>query len=261
MEGYPRVELMTVIGGSGGAGATTLVAYLAPALVRFDRKVVAIDADLGMGNLGEMLGTRAQLGVGDVISGRSTFREAMLTAWEGVRIVAAGAYPDPMRSLGPCEEIRLLEQIDAIAPEVDIVVVDAGRTPNMCFLAAVADRIVLVATPCRAMRRKAAETLKVVMAGRRRKTPVHILVNRSRSPEDGVRTFAEIAGLMDHTLCRELHFLGSFPFDAGLERWVQVPPDAPERVGIVTAAKAMAAKLVGSTLDPPPADRWGVFSV
>jgi hypothetical protein len=130
----------------------------------------------------------------------------------------------------------------------------------MCFLAAVAHRIVLVATPCRATRRKAAETLMAVTAGRR-KTPVHILVNRSRGLEDGVRTFAELAGLMDPALCSELHFLGTFPFDAGLEGRVQVPSEAPERAGIVTAAKAVAAQLVVSVPGPSVADRWGVFSV
>lgn len=74
----PKVYVVT--SGKGGVGKTTIVANLSVALAKHDKKVLAIDADIGLRNLDMILGleNRIVYDVLDVLEERVPLRKALV---------------------------------------------------------------------------------------------------------------------------------------------------------------------------------------
>ena len=105
-----------VIGGRGGAGASTLAAALSEAAARAGREVVLVDADPAGGGVDLLLTTRHEPGLrwGDLVNVRGALRGSVLR--EGLPV---------------CAGVRVVtwEREDACAVPVDAMeaVLDAGR--------------------------------------------------------------------------------------------------------------------------------------
>lgn len=73
-------RVIVVTSGKGGVGKTTITALLGRALAHEKKKVVLIDADLGLKNLDVVLGLESRIvyDLEDVIKGRATLRQALV---------------------------------------------------------------------------------------------------------------------------------------------------------------------------------------
>ncbi len=79
-------KIYVVTSGKGGVGKTTIVANVSTALAKFGKKVVAIDADIGLRNLDMILGleNRIVYDVLDVLEGRASFQKALVKDKRGL---------------------------------------------------------------------------------------------------------------------------------------------------------------------------------
>ncbi len=248
------MELVTCVGGSGGAGTTTVAARLALALAHTGRRIALIDAHLGLGNLHTLLNLPPAPGLAEVLAGQCSLREAMHATVGGIRAVTVGAYPDPTRPLATGERLRLLEELDSIAGDSDVVLLDSGsNNVNTFFFASIAHHHVFVAAPGMAVCPKTAATL-VILSEKRPKSAPHVLVNRAPDAAEGLRTFAELAGLVPPSLCVELHYVGTVPFSPELttDRWRPSDQEGP----LQKTVEALGLPLIGAAL-PQPRDSVG----
>ena len=73
-------RVVTVTSGKGGVGKTTTTANLGVALARLGKKVVMIDADIGLRNLDIVMGleNRIVYDLVDVVEGRAKVKQAMI---------------------------------------------------------------------------------------------------------------------------------------------------------------------------------------
>jgi septum site-determining protein MinD len=73
-------KVVTVTSGKGGVGKTTATANLGVALARLNKRVVVIDADIGLRNLDIVMGleNRIVYDLVDVVEGRCKLRQAMI---------------------------------------------------------------------------------------------------------------------------------------------------------------------------------------
>ena len=83
------VRVLAVTGGKGGVGKSTVAVNLSVALAHAGRKVLILDADLGLANIDIMLGLHSKANLHHVISGERTLEEIMLDGPAGV----VGRYP------------------------------------------------------------------------------------------------------------------------------------------------------------------------
>lgn len=84
------VKVIAVTGGKGGVGKTSVSVNLSVGLSEMGRRVVLMDADLGLANVDVMLGLRPQQNIADVLTGRCSLREVMVPAE-----IISGLYPPP----------------------------------------------------------------------------------------------------------------------------------------------------------------------
>ena len=188
--------------GKGGVGTSNLVLNLAIALGELDQRVLVVDADLGLANLDLLCGLAPRYDLGDVLAGRCTLEEAVMTGPGPIQIVpGAHAIRTGAEELdgGPA---RLVAELGELESAADFVLVDAGSglNPGVATLAAAADEAVIVST---AEPTSIADAHAAINRLRRLAAPprLRVVVNQAASA-------AEAAEVLDRWVASSRQFLG-----------------------------------------------------
>lgn len=221
-----------MIGARARVGTTNAVALIASTLALHGQRVLALDADLEAGTLGAQFGLGPVPGLADVVAGRRTVREALHRTMGGVHVIAAGRASTPAPAPSPLERLRTITQIEQLAAEFDVMLVDAGSptTALASLLAAWPQEIVLVCTPDTEACHGGADTLGALGA-LRPKASVSVLINRSRCAHDSRTAFVKLTRFTEPTLSLDLHYGGAIAqIEAAWGRRVPVGSPSIEEV-------------------------------
>ncbi len=144
-----NAQVITVTSGKGGVGKTTVTANLASALAILGKKVVAIDADIGLRNLDVVMGleNRIVYDLVDVVEGRCKLRQAMIKdkRQPELYLIPAAQTRDKM-AISPSDMVLVCDQL---REEMDYVIIDSPAGIERGFRNAVApaDQVVIVTNP------------------------------------------------------------------------------------------------------------------
>ena len=75
-------QVISISSGKGGVGKTNIVANLALALTRLGKKVLILDADLGLANIDILLGLTPRYTIEHLLTGQKRLQE-VLVFWSG----------------------------------------------------------------------------------------------------------------------------------------------------------------------------------
>ncbi len=142
MAGY----VCTIAGGKGGVGKTTTAINIAAALEENGYDTAVVDADLGMANLGEMLGVEHDVSVHEVLAGNSTVSAALTDAPGGITVIPG---EQSLEAFAEADPAKLRKVIKTLRNTFDVVLVDtgAGLSHETTVPLGLADGILLVTTP------------------------------------------------------------------------------------------------------------------
>ncbi len=142
-------KVVTVTSGKGGVGKTTVTANIATALAMLGKKVVAIDADIGLRNLDVVMGleNRIVYDLVDVIEGRCRLRQAMIKdkRQPDLYLIPAAQTRDKM-AVSPSDMILVC---DELRQEMDYIIIDSPAGIERGFRNAIApaDHVLIVTNP------------------------------------------------------------------------------------------------------------------
>ena len=142
-------ECIVITSGKGGVGKTTTTANLGVALARLGKRVVVVDADIGLRNLDVILGlaNRIVYDLVHVIEGECRLRQALIKdkRTENLYLLPAAQTRDK-NAVGPEQMKKLVADLKA---EFDYVLIDcpAGIEQGFKNSIAGADRAIVVVTP------------------------------------------------------------------------------------------------------------------
>jgi flagellar biosynthesis protein FlhG len=145
----PRARSLVLTSGKGGVGTSNLALNLAIALGERGKRVVLVDADLGLANIDLLCGLVPSCDLGDVLAGDRTLDEAIVRGPGGIRIIpGAHASRTLIEAMGDSSR-RLVEELTSLESSADLLVVDAGSGlgQSIATLAAAADEVLVVTTP------------------------------------------------------------------------------------------------------------------
>lgn len=142
-------EVLSVTSGKGGVGKTSIVVNMAILLAKKGKKVLVLDADLGLANVDVMLGLAPKLTIKNVLDGQCSLEEIILTGPAGIRIIPASSGIQELSDLKPEQQISLMDALDHFDGDLDYMIVDtgAGISKNVMYFNAASQRIIVVVTP------------------------------------------------------------------------------------------------------------------
>lgn len=200
--------IVAIASGKGGVGKTFLAASLAHALSRAGRRVLVIDADLGLANLDVQLGLTDTRHLGRALAEGRPLAEAVVhDGGTGLDLLLG---PSGWRSLaaldGPALD-RLIADLATLARDYDAAVLDlpAGIGRRTLALADIADRALLVVSPEPTALTDAYALVKV---GLGRHPGLVVLANLADDAAQGIETWRILAAACRRFLSVDPPLLG-----------------------------------------------------
>jgi septum site-determining protein MinD len=172
---------ITVTSGKGGVGKTTATANLAVALARLGRRVVCVDADIGLRNLDVVMGleNRIVYDLVDVVEGRCKLRQAMVKDKRVPDLyLLPAAQTRDKTAVSPQDMIALTNQLRA---DFDFIMIDSPAGIEWGFRNALApaDEVIVVTNP-EAPAVRDADRIVGLIEAEERHIPTSLVINRAK---------------------------------------------------------------------------------
>ena len=142
------LRVLAVSSGKGGVGKTNIVANLACAFAKRNKKVLVVDADLGLNNIDILLGLAPKFNIGHVLSGDKNVEEIIIKGPADIRLLPAGDGLQELTQLDDEKKVIFMEELDHVSNGYDFLIFDtgAGISTNVTYFCSAAHEILLIAT-------------------------------------------------------------------------------------------------------------------
>lgn len=203
------IRVISVTSGKGGVGKSNVVSNLAISMSMQGKKVLVIDADLGLGNLDVLLGLSPAYNLNHVLNGEKSLSDILIDGPAGIKIIPAGSGVQEFTSLGQHEKLLLLDELDMLEEQFDIMIVDteAGISENVTYFTVAAQEIIVVVTPEPTSITDVYALIKL-LATRYSEHHFKVLVNMAKDSEDALEVFRKLANVAGRFLDISLDYLG-----------------------------------------------------
>jgi flagellar biosynthesis protein FlhG len=244
------MTITAITSGKGGVGKTFVSANLASALARNGRKVLVLDADLGLANLDVLLNLYPKITLHDVFTGKHSLPEAIVPVSSGFWVLLAGSGMVEYSRMTPEIREQLQKVIAELEPRFDHVLLDtgAGISDVVLYTVSLARDVLVVVTPEPTSLTDAYATIKVLAQsqGRRR---FDLVVNQVRKPGEGRAVRQQLQQVVDRYVNPgldgpvRLDLLGEVPLDPAVRESIlrrqllmEMLPGTPAAVGLSAVA-------------------------
>ena len=217
-----RARVIAITSGKGGVGKTNIVANLGYAFSKMGKKVLILDADLGLGNLDVLLGLAPKYNLSHVIMEEKSIEDILIEGPGKMKILPASSGIQELTNLTRKQKINILTQLDRLIDSVDVFFIDtaAGISSNVMDFNATAQEIVVVVSPEPTSITDAYALMKVLSLKYSEKV-CKLLVNMTTRPEEGREVFRQLHLVTDRFLDINIEYLGCILKDEKVTRGVK----------------------------------------
>lgn len=216
------VQVIAVTGGKGGVGKSNVSVNLSVGLAELGRRVVLLDADLGLGNIDILLGITATKNISHVLAGECSLMDIMVPGPGGIRIVPASSGAQNMVALSPMQHAGLIQAFSDISDQLDVLVIDtaAGISDEVVSFVQAAQEVLLVVTDEPTSITDVYALIKLLNK-EHNMVRFRVLANMVKTPQDGQALFTKLTKVTDRFLDVTLQYVGAIPQDDSVKKAVQ----------------------------------------
>jgi flagellar biosynthesis protein FlhG len=235
-----RLRVIAVTSGKGGVGKTNLTANLAVLAARAGKRVLIIDADLGLANVEIVFGLKPRHHIGALLDGTLTVEDVLLEGPHGVKILPGGSGIQSLTALDEQSKLRLCAALDRVEDMFDLVLVDsgAGIGDNVLFFVGAAQEALLVVSPEPTSLVDAYAVVKV-LSQRAGVQHFNVIINPVVDELQARDIFPKLTAVTSRFLSARVRHLGYVPRDENLHRAIMAQRPVVEAFPLSPASRAL----------------------
>lgn len=218
----PATRVVSITSGKGGVGKTAVVSNIAVTLAKQGKKVLIIDADLGLANVDVVLGLSPQYNLSHFFNAERSLADVMIEGPHGLKVLPASSGVQQFTRLDSQLKMRLIEALDALEEQFDVVLIDteAGISDNVTYFNVAAQDILVVTTPEPTAITDAYALMKLLSTQYHQKRFL-LAVNSVHEPDEGLDVFEKLTMVSGRYLDISIDYLGCIPFDRTMNEAVR----------------------------------------
>jgi flagellar biosynthesis protein FlhG len=218
----PHTRVVAITSGKGGVGKTNIVANLGFALSLLGKKVIILDADLGLGNLDVLLGVAPRFNISHVIRGEKAIAEILEEGPGHMKILPAASGIQELTQLSHEQKMQFFTDLDRLIDQMDVLLIDtaAGISSNVMDFNVMAHEIIVVVSPEPTSITDAYALMKVLSLKYAEKS-CKLLVNMAATPKEAQDVYRQLDLVTDRFLDIHIDYLGCVLRDDKLARGVK----------------------------------------
>ncbi|WP_182075548.1 AAA family ATPase [Deefgea sp. CFH1-16] len=245
----PSCRTISLSGGRGDAGTTSLVINLAAALADRQRQVVVLDEFTGLNNIAHRLHLTPRFALEQVIRREARLLDTLIESQYGFGILPIAAPPHLLAQLNDNEQRRLASEFAQLTESLDYLLLDTrpAVAQGVPSLSLAADDVVIILSNRAESLTDAYATIKQLATEYARRD-FRVLVNRVASLGEAMTLFDRVRVVAQQYLGEEiqLKLIGYVPEDEWLNRATRLGrpvleafPDAEASAAIRQLADAL----------------------
>ena len=244
--GLTRVISFT--SGKGGVGKTNSLINIGLALVNEGRRVLILDADLGLANVDILLGLTPKYTLEDLLYNQKNIEDIIVESENGLSVIPAGSGVLSLLNLDANKKSLIISEVERIAKDYDYLLIDtgAGISDDVLFFNTVAMEVVCVINSEPTSLTDTYSLIKVL--SQRGEKDFSILVNNVKNETEAKNAYKKLFMAVEKFLRVKLKYVGFIPSDpivneAILEQkaFVDMYPSSEVSRKVVSLAKNMDA--------------------
>ncbi len=242
-------RVIAITSGKGGVGKTHTTINLGLTLSKLGKRVLLLDADLGLANINVMLGFEPRATVEEVLRGKASLNDIVVSHPSGIDIIPASSGIQELSHLSEGERLALIEGVETLGKRYDYLLIDtgAGVGSNVMFFNAAAHDVLVVIDQEPTSLTDAYALIKI-MSSRHGVNNFLVLVNRTPSNIDGKTVFSQLMTVTGKFLNVRLQYLGSIADDESVTQaivsrkpFVEIYPSSRTSTDISQIARKLVA--------------------
>ncbi|HHX59602.1 MAG TPA: MinD/ParA family protein [Epulopiscium sp.] len=209
-------RIITVTSGKGGVGKSNTVVNIALCLKDLGKKVVILDADLGLANIEILLGVIPKYNLSHVLSGDKKIEEVIEQNEDGVQFISGGSGINELMFLSKEQITQFASNIASLEKMTDFILIDtsAGITDAVLSFCRLAHEIIFITTPEPTSITDAYALIKTFKANSNTGLPlIKILVNKAETNNEVQQVYTKLSSVCKHFLNMNIEYLGHVLFD------------------------------------------------
>jgi len=216
-----KCKSIAVTSGKGGVGKTNITLYVAIFLAAFRKKVLLLDADLGLANVHILLGLAPKKNIAHFIDGECGLEDVICKGPGGIDIVPGASGLEKLANLDVGRLEFFQREFMKLEESYDYMIIDtgAGIGTTVTQFASHSDGVLLIMTPEPTSLADAYAMVKILYE--KGASTIGVVVNMCTSDREGNETFDRLNTLVVKFLKRPLEFYGFLPLNREVTQYVK----------------------------------------
>lgn len=205
-----KTRIIAISSGKGGVGKTNVSINLALAYAQLGKKVIVLDADLGLANVNVILGIIPKYNLYHLIRKQKSLKDIILDTQYGIQIVAGASGFSKIANLSDEERDTFIEELSDLS-SADIIIIDtsAGVSNNVLDFIAASDDAIIITTPEPTAITDAYGIIKIIATEiENMNLGLKLIVNRVKSVTEGKKVAERVINIAGQFLNLKVDYLG-----------------------------------------------------
>lgn len=217
-----KTRIIAVTSGKGGVGKTNIATNMGIAYAKMGKRVIVIDADLGLANVNVMMNIIPQYNLYHVIKRQKRMSEIIIDTNYGIKLIAGASGFSKIANMTEEERNSFIKEMYTLA-EADIIIIDtsAGVSKNVLGFLAAADEVIVVTTAEPTAITDAYGIIKIIATEvDNMELNLKLIVNRVVSAVEGKKIADRMVQIAAQFLNLKIEYIGFIYNDSAVEQAV-----------------------------------------